>query len=306
MENTLVQFGTTLVLGGFFVLSIAGIVCLAKPDAFFRFCRQTNFPNSLVPVIVLILSFVCGMLLEDSSAPLFKKFPSSIFPKEQNIRAEVFYDSPGFASTYAKEKLLLKILNKEPISAEDGKSKVAFDEKSKKWTICTQYPLDPGCFRTIADTVYFHAKNCAYRENSYFKELSAIEDRMQFARSLCLAVLLLFLLTIGMLAFRIKRPSLWRPSWIVFAVLCGVFFVIFFAGREAYKAEEGAYARRVFGYYLSLKTEDATKSADSSLIWYQECQGSKSVRHAKEIVCNEAQTQTQYGKIDGDLCMFGR
>lgn len=125
---------------------------------------------------------------------------------------------------------------------------------------------DKEIFENIAVKIFYDSKNYVYRDNNYFKELSKIQDRIFFSRSFCLSILItlftLFLTFIILLPIIITRPPL-NPRWskysIYNAIFIGLFIGLFYVGTRAFKAEEEAFANRVFGYYLSLKKEDVTQ-----------------------------------------------
>lgn len=125
----------------------------------------------------------------------------------------------------------------------------------------------------LVNSVYYQAKNTVYREDNYFKELGLIQNRIDFARSLSvisvlfvLTTLTFFVMTVVKILYlsftsgddkRSKIPTLTIST----AILSMVFAGVFLAARDAYAAEEAEFDRRVFGYYASMKQEQASKEA---------------------------------------------
>ncbi len=114
MENALTEFGTTLALGGFFILSLVLITVILRFSNLlpFLFYKEWFNPQRLLAfgtIPLLILCYVFGMLLEDSSEPAFSGSLKLLFPKENNIRADAFYER--FASEYAKNGFIKDLTN---------------------------------------------------------------------------------------------------------------------------------------------------------------------------------------------------
>lgn len=242
MENTLTEFGTTLVLGGFFIFSIVAIVAIfrfSKLIPIYYFPNKTNITkySTLSAIPVFALCYIFGLLLEDSSNLILQPSKNSpqilksiqeytFFPNEDTLRVDAYNE-------FVKNELL-------PPSNEELN--------------------------------YFHnSKNYVYRVPEYFKELSKIQDRIFFTRSFCLSILIstcLFTLTmIVVLVCRIKSRIPSRPSWSKSTIYCTTFFFfyvgLFFVAKCAYTAEVEAFAKRVFGYNLSLSVGKSAENYSS-------------------------------------------
>jgi len=236
MENTLTEFGSTLVLGGFLLISIVAIAAIlhcSKLIPISHFTRKINITKygTLSAVPVFVLCYIFGLLLEDSSNPILQKTPLiqeyTAFANEDKLREKIFIE--------------------------------IFDDKYKRNNLMLQSDYEEK---------YHRSKNHVYMIPEYFKELSKIQDRIYFTRSFCLSILVaicLFpLVTISILVYRIKLQLLIIPSWSKFITYSATFICfyvgLFFVGERAYAAEERAFASRVFGYCLSLQEVDDFKN----------------------------------------------
>lgn len=128
----------------------------------------------------------------------------------------------------------------------------------------------------LVNSVYYQAKNTVYREDNYFKELGLIQNRIDFARSLSVISVLFIVLTFTFFVMAVAKIFYLRFSRndhsmskiprlaISTVILSMVFAGVFLAARDAYAAEEAEFNRRVFGYYASMKQEQASKEAKAS------------------------------------------
>ncbi len=120
--------------------------------------------------------------------------------------------------------------------------------------------------KKVAVQIYHVSKNHVYRNENYFKELSVIQERIFFARSFCLSIVITLSILVLTICFRLifkASTSLTSPYYAVRwnkYIVCNIIFIclflgLFCVGSNAYEAEEKAYARRIFGFYLSLPVE---------------------------------------------------
>jgi len=276
MESALAEFGTTIVLGGFFILSLAvifAILYLSNLLPVFFYTSRFNVKSYITfgTIPILVLCYVFGMLLEDWSSPVLSEFNKNIFPSDREIRHDVFYkddkyDLGSFADRYVDKTSNTKIINK-PTNSSQSETSIKINQKTNNYK--KKIPDDDAC-KEVALQLFFNSKNPVYRNNNYFKELSQIQERIFFSRSFCLSIFIstctITLVTIGVLAYRIKRQLPTRSSslkFITYSIIFICFYVcLFYVGGKAFENEEWAFANRVFGYYLSLPENEQNATED--------------------------------------------
>ena len=106
--------------------------------------------------------------------------------------------------------------------------------------------------------LYYQAHNRVYLNQTYFDELTRLDFRIDFTRSLTfLSYLLVFFALVhliwhGVLWVKDKR-SLKKPI-----ILFVIYIVTGILGRVTFEAEQGNYNARIFGYFESCYRSDSS------------------------------------------------
>lgn len=128
-------------------------------------------------------------------------------------------------------------------------------------------------------SLYYYAKNMAYSDQQHYHELSQIQARLEFARSLAVIGFLYLVVVISVQGFRTRRKrdsakagtqvktSRFAVPLVVAGFLCAYVF-----GLWAYGRETEAFNRRAFGY-LSSNLVYEKRQAEAAAKQQQRSQG---------------------------------
>lgn len=113
---------------------------------------------------------------------------------------------------------------------------------------------------SVIDRLYYYAKNTVYGSPNYFSELSRIQTRLDFSRSVAVLSFVYLGLTTGILclqaaaAIRRRRP-LSADRRLAAVGLMLAFFGVYFASVWAYHRESDEFNKRAFGYFSTLNID---------------------------------------------------
>lgn len=277
MSLGLEELVTTLAIGVLVLASLIGILYLALGswlnNVLNKLAKLNGIGGTTILLILLALSFAIGMLAEVLSNRVVDRDQvdvfSSILRTEKELRTSVLFgnaDEPAEVKPLARElaeKLLLSAYAGQ--KGRDVEVAIAeFDNcKKKPNELCEEILPSLDILSSVTTQVYYHAKNELFLHPTYFAELSRIQRRIDFARSLTLISVLLLILLIFTLIFIFLFMLL---SWFTrpktsFTYLNGGLFVLMafvitslcFAGGIAFEEEEKEFDKRVFGYISTMK-----------------------------------------------------
>lgn len=260
-------------------------------DEFHAAQAATDYDDGADQVFVTLLLvaalFGLGIAAESSSDyvtdKLGKIFPSTVFSDPQ-IRADSF-------EAVAKSELRSGRIN-------DDLVRLYTDLRAcNALVIIKGSPSDPCTItQNRVDDVYYYAKNTVFTHDNYFKELSQIQSRIDFIRTLSHAFLILALeLLIGFIAAALVEaiekllplPCFVSASWAKWwrstssepgtclhhlknlsayrlLILCSIIVLIGWAMLATWQDVEARYDKRVFGYFFCCMNVDKS-ATDTSL-----------------------------------------
>lgn len=116
------------------------------------------------------------------------------------------------------------------------------------------------------EKLYYFAKNRVYLEQNYYDELTRIESRQAFARSLALtSFAYLIISAIGMMFLLVRLAHLilqggrtrnakllWRRRTVQGLVTVGIFFLMCSSSLFIYDRESDEFNKRIYGYFSSM------------------------------------------------------
>lgn len=283
MSIDLNDFAATLAIGGgsvfltFLLINIFFNLNFIQKSFF-----GVNFSKQAI--LLLMISFSFGVLIEDISNeysdidnPFLLK--TLDFPQESDIRSNALL---GFS-----REDVANCVDKRPVVKSFGLDFVKAGHLPRQ-------PEDPDLycewirdiFQISTTSLYYEAKSVVYREDNYFSELSKIQSRIDFSRSVSIGSILFALMTAVCLIISIASgrhrkmtsaheiPASNRPINFmskaffydakrllkISIIMILILFAAHMAGRFAYAAEEREFDLRVFGYYQSLRIASSTSS----------------------------------------------
>ncbi len=294
MDLAIKDLGQTLAVGVFAIFGLVFLCALSRrswKDEIFKFLSSEH--KFYQTALALVVVFATGVLVEDIS----KNFAaervddSAIF----NITSTTF----NFLVDTDKELRLRSLFTVHYSSAQEIElseapiyaNLMAVNDKNqyvlKNKVILTAIPVSScihngsisSCKRiqgeaqikdqaNAANQLYYGAKNRVYRESTYFTELQEIEKRINFARSLtflCLVYALLFglLILINLLPERWVLTPTARTKRKLIGLVFGFYLLGILLGRLSFRSETISYNLRVFGYYISVISDDEKNSPKS-------------------------------------------
>lgn len=279
------QLGQTIALGA---LSLYGFLFLSR--LFFNnlLLKELSPPKSddlklLYTAVYLALVFALGILIEDLSKnvvaerltelkhfqylkPAFEK----LLPKDKYLRLKSLYDISKYSDSLmviAKPRLIAveliesRLFEKYGGASGDKIQKLYDRDLRTKDSVFTYKDSTYHDLDVAIGQLYYHSKNIVYHESNYFNELTRIESRLDFARSLtfislCLLILHLFCLIIYysyyLLTKVLHRNKTIHLRWGLHIALLGIFSLSCLLGSISFESEQNNYNLRVFGYFRSL------------------------------------------------------
>ena len=281
MDLELKHLGQTLAIGGFAVYASLLLVriCRAKwiPSFFRAGSAKPDFQHAAV---YLALTFAAGVVLEDASKSyvthraLFNPpFMDFILSSESELRFRSLVREATMSRNEITGEALPLMNELQSIGSPPGHVEAFLK------TIRAAMQPSAGTDGTLAihvtgedsvkalfgaiDGVYYDAKNRVYRQDTYFRELSDIAERINSTRSLTLlcfwfAILYAIFGFSAFIAVVGRFLDIDKTERRTVFLLCLLFVVGVWFARSAYRSESIAYDIRVFGYYASLanKTDE--------------------------------------------------
>ena len=267
MENALVEFGTTMAVGGFVIIAIWGAGLLfgswkgEEPPKGWKVRPSTkdkSISASLLVPSVLISSFLIGVILEDCSDPFFEWVQEEILVKgkkdfwperwiSQEFTPKLFYQ-------YIDRGIIKKVIS-EDLRNDLNTNCVATDKQGKQILAELKNCIDElkDEFKKVAQANFHYSKNRAYMESNYYQELNKIQDRINLARSLMFAVIPFSIIFIILFIIAlIKSHEGINKKLAYFFILFPLSIGVYYCAYTAYEAEHTAYNKRVFGYGITL------------------------------------------------------
>ena len=253
----------TVAAGSLFLAGIAAILYIFHLRWFSQL--HTTLSNSsswtrwLSLVAAVILSFLSGIAAENISDVLSDDL--QLYPfGESMVRTATLFSGDG----------TLKALGRE-----------LYDNGSLQ-----EHKLDYSTDQdAVVASLYYRAKNTVYRHENYFAELSLIQARIDFARSLTFISLIIVIAAILKGASStIGDPTADDPTTDDIArrakkvlqrampvgLFCMAYAVVGGVGLSSFVSEEQKFNERVFGYYSTLQdreTSDQQRVSEDSPKW---------------------------------------
>jgi hypothetical protein len=282
MDLELKHLGQTLAVGGFAVYASLLLVRVCRAKWVPRFFHQKDDKAGIQHTAVyLALTFAAGVVLEDGSKSYVTK-RASVNPPFLDIilnsESELRFRSLARDATVKKDEIraeLLPLMEQVQSVPSAPQHVTSFFNKIRAVTSpATSSEVNPklsvsgeqqvSAILGAVDGVYYDAKNRVYREETYFRELSDISERLNFTRSLtllcfCFAILYAAFAAGAFIPVVARFLDIDKAERRTVLVLCALFVVGLWFGSSAYRSESISYDMRVFGYYVSLanKTEPA-------------------------------------------------
>lgn len=283
MNLDLSEFVGTLCIGGGIILGLAILIRAFVGVELVSIVERLDGKLLGNTFVLTMAAFALGMVAEDASDHYVDTDGQFLqktlgFATESEIRTGVLLGRSGeiisrASDASAKEaewqNLARAYANLGLFSAQDPEFGTKIEQAIKSKSKLIHSPDLNKLIRITVNGVYYQAKNTVYREDNYFKELGLIQNRIDFARSLSVLSVLFVIITIAFFFMAVakifyakllkregafsKIPALTASATILITVFIGVFLV----ARDAYAAEEAEFDRRVFGYYASMKQEQA-------------------------------------------------
>jgi hypothetical protein len=261
-----------------------------KPSRYFRRgavkVEQNDSKEATFTVAVFVgLVFAVGLIVEtisfkyvDDQTLIFKTFPARVMgdeltrtigmpPKDDDRIAALL----GSLDNPHPSPLAVDLAHRDAFLLSDNSRT---GQRVQDWVKSSNHdtlgPSRSDVEKSIAN-LYYYAKNMAYSHQNHYHELSQIQARLEFARSLAViglfylpVVVVIGCLKLGLLGYRRKfqraRPQtpLERLSTVAWrtAVVAAMCFGVYWCGLWAYARETEAFNRRAFGYLSSHLLEE--------------------------------------------------
>lgn len=303
MQN-IKDLGSTVVVGAIFVICIIIIWKWLTQKRLFS--RKEFNPKELPALFTIFFLAVCyfsGMFLEITSDYAIRDssyiLPMPLFPDEDSMKVEVlFQNNYCFNLTpLGREVFKANLFSKHGEKRDEEKL-----EKLKE-VIVNSDPNDNfrrlirrtyGKFsfqqiqiilKNTTFNIYYNGKNTVYREENYFKEMTNIQQRIDFIRSISmgfeiLAILLIFgnLVLIVCLLINLRSPKLFSGlfEWLKLSrmlkyknerirttvvvtkiikrsvIILIILIVLYLITIPIFEHEEKQFNKRIFGYFIKL------------------------------------------------------
>lgn len=273
------SLGATIATGGFLIASIVGVIdVIFKKRFLFAIPFDAHKNPAGVVILTIAFTYSTGVLIEDASDSLATIPINSLFmPSEQDLKINVLF-SKTLNNTWEAKALAVKL---------------------SRAGLFSKHSLYPGCVReaeeeilqdnksgwaaerlvAVATELYYGSKNHVFTKETYYTELSKIQERVDFVRSLWFAQLIIVALTAVTIVFQTSRTLIAAmpprkgdsssEHAKLYSALCRaalVFIVFLFLSictRVAYVTGEQQFNSRVFAYYATLMgvQTDATENS---------------------------------------------
>jgi hypothetical protein len=282
MNVDLRDVGITLVVGAYVLYGLELIWWWAGDVNLFRTLRKHGIVSETGSVAIsLALSFAIGMIMESSTAFIFRDASSPFRAFDGFLMDQVARDSAhgpgGTVETLSLTPLGRELAANGLLTSVSGGKGIGVEPR---WCAKGVGADERREFRRAVVRYYYQAKNTAFTDAERQEELLAIQQRMTFvsAFAVCSALLAVVLAVLGlglMVADAQERLTRWkdgerrrlarlrRPVRGPLAALLGL---VLLTGLSwfSYRTEAGEYIRRVLGYYSSDVLE--TRMRDSTIV----------------------------------------
>lgn len=250
LEVSLNEAAYTIATGILFLTGIAAIAYLFHRDRFDQL-RETLSTWSPRPwwvdmVAVVVLSFLLGLAAENTSDTLTDGLLVCPFG-ESCTRTDALFERDGILTSLGRELY-------------------DQDDLQQHGLIVTN---DLGA---VANSLYYRAKNTVYRQENYFAELSLVQTRIDFSRSLAFVSMLFVMVGILETVFYPSTGSTANgaqrlPQMKRVGGFCAVYVAIGGVGLSCFVSEEREFNSRVFGYYSTMQEPDAPRPRQHPEEW---------------------------------------
>lgn len=240
IEVTLNEAAYTIIIGIVFLAGTFIPVYLFREDWLTRDCTPSRFVPAgwwIIVALIGLVGFFANTFTESLSDYLSDDLAG--YPGETTLRTRALFDA---------EKGTLTPLGR-----------VLYDQGSlQRHGLHTA--VDHG---SVANSLYYVAKNTVYRNANYFQELTVVQARIDFLRSLALMSMSLFAIgVLLLLIFLHKSRPVFIHSCATVPVKARRAFLLILAhlaigllSLVSFGREEGEFNDRVFGYYSTLVGE---------------------------------------------------
>lgn len=305
MDLDLKNIGQTIAIGGVVVYTLIIIGKIFFPNWQIRFFHSSENKTHLQEAAVsLALIFAIGLVLEDVSKNISSgreyfsgKWLNYIVDSDRNLRFKSFFDVNNLNLYFSKiENKNSSLYNayyvvsysEEDKIKEDADARfIAITIKAKENYAENKIAITDELI-SAANGFFYIAKNNVYAVKNYFDELTEIESRVDFTRSLTLLCFIFFIIFGALTFFGFTRPILKKfgldiektarnksrsnnskrymfyeenlkviidrsaEKQLKLAGLTLIFFISMLISASAFRTESDNYNRRVYGYNFSI------------------------------------------------------
>ncbi len=335
MDLELKELGQTLAIGA---LTILGLWLLFK-SFWYKSISENKLSlkhfidfSFVLNGIVLALVFAIGILIEDISKHVVAqrepprvnllKYPplkwsleieksarfSALFDEKNDSVSFKSHAKKWFNSGYLKyfigDTVLLSKLDGNYIKSEKNKlvNELNRDSNTNENILLNVSKDSLQSLKTQINYHYYNAKDYVFQKDNYYKELNAINTRIDFTRSLtflssllCPFFALIFLISV-IIAVNIKGFNYRNLRWSLVGLI--LFFFLAYFGSLTNAVEMSNFNLRVFGYYEHILKEQDEKSDDTKTRepeteihnFYTSEQSSRSNKTQKPITVKKAKS----------------
>ncbi|HEX8255846.1 MAG TPA: hypothetical protein VF846_22090 [Thermoanaerobaculia bacterium] len=276
--------GMTFLVGAFVILAFEAVGYFIFGRHILHFfegqlglSRADTTPPAVTTGVFVGLSFALGLLVEDvchkyDDATIDWPFRFAYGTLHLGTSADDHSDT-NLKAALQHSVLILNLQETQPRLSPLGKAVFASgvfeavlgDERgriTRKWALGGG-PLPQGTpgnvyegFKEDLGAVFYFAKNRVYREDNYYDELTRIQTRLDFARTVAIlgsiAACLTVAVGVALLARVWSQPRFRRHVLTRAGIVAVAFATIYVLAYHAYVRESKEYNKRVFGYYDSM------------------------------------------------------
>jgi hypothetical protein len=252
--------------------------------------------SAVYTLIYLALVLTLGIIVEDFSKDIvagrfYGVLPENIDLGDSNSRKASLYhlkpvDTIGGRYLLDGDALFFRLLQSS-LFAACGDSAGIHLENERRVQFVAKYNRGDSIFCTDRDkdlleastvALYYQAHNVVYQRQTHFEELTRIESRLDFARSLTfLAAFFLFggfahlmvcpiLRSLSGVKHNKHKDYFYRIStvrWLKQGVMLLFFAITMVVGYGTLRREQMNYNRRVYGYFESIRHQQQPESVSS-------------------------------------------
>ena len=282
MALDLTEFSTTIAVGFSWLAAFALIACSVNPALLKNTTSSASLQNNktIAATLIFIFAMIIGIIAENASdrfvhqvddGPTFGRCVPSVLQLKDDSDLKVETLFPNLEASPRAKNLAI-----HGLIAPKGKgasTSLLHYEKRKRLQdkIVKAVKNDPDCKIAFSEAelkaatlaIYFEGRSAALRESNYYDQLSRIQTRIDFSRSMAhmavIGIIVSCLLFAAFLfcSFQSTNPceiDYYRRLWLLAGSVV-VFLSLFHFTKLAYESEEREYNKNVFDYYVSLQAK---------------------------------------------------